>query len=161
LTKNKYLFLVTLTQIAAASNVSNTFDAVAIYVEQQNLYQIIINKDKIRYPFLESRDRRLNFTIAHELGHIFLDHLSIPDRLKTNTERYLEDLEANEFAGNLLMPENLMLKYNFVSVPAAAKHFNVSSAAMRRRLNNLQRFGLIDTKRIRACSQFQTTLYNV
>ena len=64
-----------------------------------------ININKAKYPFEYSRDRRLNFTIAHEIGHIVLEHLLIPRSLKTGIELFIEEHEANEFAGRLLMPE--------------------------------------------------------
>lgn len=139
-------------QIGAVSKVSDKFDAVSIYVKEQNVYQIILNKNKVRYPFIDSKDRRLNFTIAHELGHIVLDHLSIPDTYKSDYEKHVEDLEANEFAGKLLMPEKTLVHCNFVSIPAVAKHFNVSNTALWMRLNNLQRLDLLESNKSRVCN---------
>ncbi|AEY67518.1 ImmA/IrrE family metallo-endopeptidase [Clostridium sp. BNL1100] len=139
---------------------ANLIKRFSTYVEEENLYQIIINKDKIRYPFQDSRDRRLNFTIAHELGHILLDHLSIPDILKINEERELEDLEANEFAGKLLIPEKTLLHCNFVSIPAVAEFFNVSNTALWIRLNNLQRLDLLESKITRVCSKYGNTQFH-
>ncbi len=147
-------------QISTVRDVSDKFDAVSRYVEEENLYQIIINRDKIRYPFQDSRDRRLNFTIAHELGHILLDHLSIPDILKTDAERDLEDLEANEFAGKLLIPEKTLLQCNFVSIPAVAEFFNVSNTALWIRLNNLQRLDLLESKITRVCNKCGNTQFH-
>lgn len=147
-------------QISTVRDVSDKFDAVSRYVQEENLYQIIINRDKIRYPFQDSRDRRLNFTIAHELGHILLDHLSIPDILKTDEERELEDLEANEFAGKLLIPEKTLLHCNFVSIPAVAEFFNVSNTALWIRLNNLQRLDLLESKKTRVCNKCGNTQFH-
>ena len=39
---------------------------------------------------------RLNYTLAHEVGHVYLDH---------KTDRAKEEIEANFFAAELLMPE--------------------------------------------------------
>ncbi len=139
-------------QIGAVSRVSDKFDAVSIYVKEQNVYQIILNKNKVRYPFIDSKDRRLNFTIAHELGHIVLDHLCIPNAYKSEYDRHVEDLEANEFAGKLLMPEKTLLRCNFVSIPAVAKYFNVSNTALWIRLNNLQRLDLLDSRKTKVCN---------
>ncbi len=147
-------------QISTVRDVSDKFDAVSRYVEEENLYQIIINRDKIRYPFQDSRDRRLNFTIAHELGHIFLEHLSIADILKTDEERELEDLEANEFAGKLLIPEKTLLLCNFVSIPKVAEFFNVSNTALWIRLNNLQRLDLLESKKTRVCNKCGNFLFH-
>lgn len=123
---------------------SENFDAVARYFTTIDCYLIQINEDKTkRYPWISSRDRRLNFTIAHELGHIFLDHLLIPNNLKTTNQIMIEDEEANEFAGRLLMPADLLLKCNFVSEYQVAKHFNVSEQALWKRLNHLKRLDLL------------------
>jgi len=139
-------------QIGVAANVRDKFDAVSRYVEEENVYQIILNRNKVRYPFQNSRDRRLNFTIGHELGHIILDHLYIPDTLKNDEERHIEDLEANEFAGKLLMPKKILLSCNFVSFPAVAEYFNVSTTALWMRLNNLQRLDLLSSRKSKVCN---------
>jgi Zn-dependent peptidase ImmA (M78 family) len=75
-----------------------------------NSFYIHINSNKPQ--------RRTNFTLAHELGHLFL-HMGFiinPEKWK-NLEKYddsvffrssrysLEEFEANEFAGSFLMPE--------------------------------------------------------
>lgn len=125
-------------QIGCASKVSNSFDAIAIYHPSKAVYQIIVNRNKIKYPFKCSKDRRLNFTLAHELGHIFLEHLTIPDELKTAQEKYIEELEADEFAAMLLMPEKLILHTRFLSIAHVADTFNVSTQAAWKRVNNLK-----------------------
>ena len=127
------------------------FDAQARYYKQDDLYIILLNKNKIRYPWKISRDRRLNFTLAHEFGHIFLDHLHIPDSCKTPEQILIEDEEANEFAGRLLMPANLLLNSNFVSPEAVAKHFNVSDQALWKRLNHLKRLDLLRSAIVSVC----------
>jgi hypothetical protein len=65
-----------------------------------NYYYIAINEKRLlHYPFRFSNDRRLNFTLAHEFGHI-LDHLIISKELKTPSQQQIEEEEANEFAGS-------------------------------------------------------------
>lgn len=93
----------------------------------------------------------MNFTIAHEIGHIVLDHLSIPDELKSPEDRKLEDLEADEFAGRLLLPEELVLSCNFVSIASVAKYYNVSNSALVKRLQYLGKLDLIKSKKIPVC----------
>lgn len=139
-------------QIGFARNIQGNFDAVSRYIKEDNIYQIIFNRDKINYPFIESQDRRFNFTIAHELGHILLDHLFIPDNLKSHSEKHIENLEADEFAGKLLMPKKLLLNCNFVSFPKVAEYFNVSNSALWMRLNNLQKLDLISTRKSCVCN---------
>ena len=85
-----------------------------------------------------SRYRRNNFTVAHELGHIFLGHLDIPYAKKSDALRDREDMEADEFASRLLMPEELMRSACFASLPSMAAAFLVSEQACFHRMNNLR-----------------------
>jgi Zn-dependent peptidase ImmA (M78 family) len=103
----------------------NKFDAITEHKAEHNLYITLINRNKVNYPFQRSRDRRLDFTLAHEIGHIILEHLLIAPQLKTEEEKELEEIEANEFAGKLLMPEKLIYNCNFYSIDAVAEYFNV------------------------------------
>mgnify|MGYP001162087913 FL=1 len=131
---------------------STDFDAEASYYPVLNYYYIAINKNMVlRYPFRFSSDRRLNFTLAHEFGHIFLDHLIIPKELKTSSQKQIEEEEANEFAGRLLMPERLILTSNFVSQKEVAKSFNVSDQALWKRLNHLKRLDLLKAPVVNVC----------
>jgi hypothetical protein len=144
-------------QVGTVSNVSSNFDAISIYNPESDDYQIILNKNKINYPFQQSKDRRLNFTIAHELGHIFLDHLSVSDDVKTFDERFIEDLEANEFAGRLLMPQSILLSCSFYSLDAVADFFNVSVSALTTRIQVLRRLDLLTPKKSIVCRQCGNT----
>ncbi len=89
----------------------------------------------------QSTERR-NFTIAHELGHLFL-HMGF----KTNTDlwnsqdsityyrdgRSHQEYQANEFAAAFLMPKSIYktiiqnnISGEFVNIAAVATYFNVS-----------------------------------
>jgi len=124
---------------------SSAFDAQVRYYPDEDLYMFLVNKQKVKYPFRSSKDRRLNFTLAHEIGHIMLGHLSIPDHLKTVKQKMIEEEEANEFAGRLLMPEPRLLSCNFVSHEKVAEYFNVSIQALWKRLNHLKRLDILSS----------------
>jgi len=96
----------------------------------------------------DSQQRKL-FTIAHELGHFFV-HRELCDEFidsqfiaRTGQERFTErELEANEFAGNLIMPESKIRERIAGEITAdtlqsLAKSFGVSTFAMETRLRNL------------------------
>lgn len=96
----------------------------------------------------EQSESRMNFTIAHELGHLFLHMGYMIDEDKWNAidKQYYrkgdneEEFEANEFAAAFLMPrtdyKDIMDRYtegNIVSTTKIAEYFNVSvSAALNR-----------------------------
>lgn len=87
---------------------------------------------------------RRNFAIAHELGHLFLhtnfiesktdnEQLYIPDFYKNRD--YKKEKEANDFALNLLMPENAYIdkvkrytnpQTDDVNIQSVAEYFGVS-----------------------------------
>ncbi|MCR8927455.1 ImmA/IrrE family metallo-endopeptidase [Priestia megaterium] len=92
--------------------------------------------------------QRMRFSIAHELGHLFL-HMGylINESLWSEVRNYkdsvyyrngygTEENEANEFAGAFLMPEEEFktkakenLKDGLYDIDAIATHFNVSVSA--------------------------------
>lgn len=99
-------------------------------------------------------EARKNFSIAHELGHLFM-HLGFmtdeekwnsftdfEDSIKTRNNHYDKDeFEAHEFAASLLMPEdefkvvsnNNKLDNNRYKLTPIANHFGVSVDAVRTR----------------------------
>lgn len=96
----------------------------------------------------DSEQRKL-FTIAHELGHFFV-HRELCDEFvdgqlisRTEQQRYAtQELEANEFAGNLMMPETLVRERATGQITSdtllsLARSFGVSTLAMETRLRNL------------------------
>ena len=102
------------------------------------------------YVNAQNAPTRRRFTIAHELGHYFLRHEG-NDELKyldlRSTKSTPEEIAANQFAAELLIPESELRKeYNkllFPTVEALAKIFNVSKQAMKYRLSNL-RLSVVD-----------------
>ncbi|MCA9373873.1 ImmA/IrrE family metallo-endopeptidase [Candidatus Peregrinibacteria bacterium] len=120
-----------------------------LYKDQDEKWKIIVNQD-------DSNTRKL-FTTAHELGHFFL-HRDESEKFidselvqacfgRTELTKFQKkEIEANEFAGELLMPESIIkreLKDNKDGKPKREKveqlaaKFNVSTLAMITRLRNL------------------------
>lgn len=87
---------------------------------------------------------RQRFTIAHEIGHR-IKHSALSDDFKDKTffrngESNRIEAEANKFAAELLMPEELFVDFvGRVSgkVEDIASHFQVSSMAVRVRAKSL------------------------
>lgn len=113
------------------------------FIRKLNLHLVSINQTQLlngdcsKYPFVYSLDRMLNFTIAHEIGHIALNHFELEDQYKDEYTVELEDLEADEFAERLLMPEDLLLSCNYMSKAELAEHFMVTEQALLKRLNQI------------------------
>jgi Zn-dependent peptidase ImmA (M78 family) len=102
--------------------------------------------------------KRQRFSIAHELGHYVLEHkgeLFVDQTVLNKRDEKSQiavdpqEIEANAFAANLLMPQHMMLDAlvetagsnnnitRAVLIEQMAKKFNVSNAAMEYRLINL------------------------
>lgn len=95
----------------------------------------------------DGQNPRDRFTLAHELGHLFLGHV---DQYETLYRRGANELEyaANEFAADLLMPKdifNLIVdEYtnsdNICDVEEVSNYFRVSESAVLTRGRFLGRF---------------------
>ncbi len=115
----------------ADGRLSSGFDARAQYLPQLDLYLVICRELPERWETVSAR-RRCNFTMAHELGHIFCGHVKIPKNCKSDATIALEDFEANAFAAELLMPREALGW--FCSVQEAADGLLVSQTALRNRM---------------------------
>lgn len=104
-------------------------------------------KFRITLP-LDAHERRNRFTIAHELGHLFLHMGYLVDEDKWDKTPYYKDsayyrsghsaeeYEANEFAGALLMPRKEFIRIakenledDYYNVSKIADYFDVSVKA--------------------------------
>lgn len=65
-------------------------------------------------------EQTIRFTVAHELGHIILEHL---------TDSKCHDMEANCFARNLLAPVPIREEYNFKTADECSQCFDISELA--------------------------------
>ncbi len=82
--------------------------------EKDGKYIILINP-------ANSTLERNRFTIAHEIGHIYLQHVS--------TNNKLIEKEANMFASRILMPMILIKELNITSAEGLAQVCQVSIEA--------------------------------
>lgn len=118
-----------------------------LFSKSDNKFKIYVNSNDDR--------KRQNFTIAHELWHYFLHKPFLKKNwwieethwLLLRTEDYFtlepseleRELEANEFAWNLLMPKEKVLEYkrDWYTNAEMAIQFWVSEQALLYRLYNL------------------------
>lgn len=117
------------------------FSGMLLFDEDEDDYMIVVNKNH--------NPRRRLFTIAHELGHFYL-HRDTQNEFFCN-EMFKEcfpamECEANAFAAELLMPENIvlhLLKQN-LSLSRIATQLGVSYEAIKWRYVNLCEIHLDD-----------------
>ncbi|MGE5390478.1 MAG: ImmA/IrrE family metallo-endopeptidase [Deltaproteobacteria bacterium] len=113
------------------------------YIPKCQLFLISISRSQFhngrrsKYPFVYSLDRVLNYTIAHEIGHIALNHFELENRYKDSETLDLEELEADKFAECLLMPEHQLLSCSSMSKAEIAQHFTVTEQALLKRLGEV------------------------
>lgn len=127
------------------------FDTIENYsrLTNQNIYEItagskVIDGINIEYSPGEylvlhsegaSGKGRRNWTMAHEIGHIVLQH---------NTDIALNEIEANFFASCLLMPEaviKMLMQYGMRVFPEdISRNFGVSFEAAERKVKTLNGF---------------------
>lgn len=88
---------------------------------------ILINK---YHPLTRQR-----FTIAHELGHYFLHYKSF---LSLEEDKTMH-IQANNFAGTLLLPYFILERYISLHPSKISKIFMVSQEVVNRRLEILRR----------------------
>lgn len=115
-----------------------------VFVREHNNYYIGVNKN--HHP------HRKRFTIAHEIGHHVLHstdtlhydttNLDAPNIVlyRANEQNSYNEVEANAFAAELLMPDSIIdkcVQLEILSIDKLAEIFQVSTEAMRYRLTNL------------------------
>ena len=78
---------------------------------------------------------RQRFTLAHEVGHIVLNHHHV---YKQNNKILIEQ-EANIFAENILMPVDFVERFKYEDLETIARIFQVSKQMASVRLTHIQR----------------------
>ncbi len=92
------------------------------------------NRTILYNPFESSS--RVRFTIAHELGHFLLGHGSA-NRENVRSNMAMNEVLANRFAAELLMPEMQVKSHLELSSAELCRFFGVSALALEYRLKNL------------------------
>jgi len=112
------------------------------YIEKQDNGKVVI------YYNPNHHENRQRFTIAHELGHYFLNHLDnnhkkyrdLRENFNINNFDYKE-VEANKYAAELLMPKDkidfLIYTKGITNIEELAQILKVSTMALTYRLKNL------------------------
>lgn len=102
-------------------------DGCTIYISECDCYVVLYN-DEVRYF------EHLNWTLGHEIGHIYLGHTKDGD---------VEEVEAHYFAAQLFMPDYSLYmmarNYNRVSVADIVEIFGVSEEAANIRINTMKK----------------------
>jgi Zn-dependent peptidase ImmA (M78 family) len=81
---------------------------------------------------------RKRFSVAHELGHLYLGHLHGNSSIDLNTDSF-DEIEANAFAAHILIPPNLLkndIKLGNKNPEQLAKRYDVSLDAMWLQIRN-------------------------
>ena len=88
----------------------------------------------VLYNVSETNQQRLNWTLAHEIGHIYLDH---------QTDGALQEVEAHAFASHLLVPgivlNALQNKGAALTKESVSNIFSISLTAAEKRLATFQK----------------------
>lgn len=131
---------------------AHNVEALSVYQTGSGRHLILMDRSRLQYPFQTPAQRRANFTLAHELGHVMLAHADLPDQAKDPALLSSQEREADEFAGCLLMPARLLIRCQLHDAPRAAAFWQVTPAALWQRLNNLGRLDLLSpAQRPRPC----------
>lgn len=113
-----------------------------VYLLLKNSSGFLVRDSKTIYVNMNEHPVRQRFTIAHEIAHYYLGHENSGVLMRTEDSSKgvnLQEIEANAFAAELLMPENLFKAYYIFgySVDGLASKFGVSTQAVRHRIANL------------------------
>ena len=114
-------------------DVSSLGSESAIIIESMGAYIIFYNQDE--------PPCRIRFSILHEFGHYIFEHT--PDLKKTDLLYRKQELEANCFAAQMLMPEQLlrecMSRGKKLSTNLIIQAFGVSREAAQKKVNTLSK----------------------
>ena len=96
-------------------------------------------KNNIIYINKNLSNTRGRFTIAHELGHILLNHKNLSHSVHSeNDNTNIEEFQANIFARGLLMPAIVLKEINCITPQDIANICNVSLQSAEYRAERLK-----------------------
>jgi len=81
---------------------------------------------------------RQKFSVAHELGHLYMGHMHGGSSIDINSASY-DEIEANRFAAQLIMPPDMLkkdIKAGSKDVKLLAKRYVVSEEALWWQISN-------------------------
>ncbi len=152
-----------------------------LFIENKNYnYSIIYNDDLIM-----NTDERIRFTLAHEIGHIYLNHLK--DFKETEIQRSglsnksysILEREADMFARNLLCPYPLVnkilkdFKNNEENVQIINETFKISKTASKIRLrlinhdkkypfnDDVSKIKILSNKYCKTCGNYKISYFHI
>lgn len=155
LIKNHYKDKIILCSFPIESEESDV-DAITNYNDEYDKYVMVINQNRIKPSLM----KRLNFSLAHEIGHIVLKHNEIVKIIDNyDWEKYgseedpysclideycidhptLLEEEANEFAGRLLVDDKLLKKFGMRNQTYLSDYFFVSQSVIKVRFDIMNR----------------------
>lgn len=104
------------------------------YDEKKARYRIFADENLYEYC-----PTRFKFTVAHELGHILLDHFTYTDN--SLYLDYIMEREANVFVDELLMPTEHIIWHKY-STREIAEIYEVSSLAAHNKIAHIKKNAL-------------------
>jgi len=114
---------------------SSIKDGCCLKVKKHGINVVLYDASNINFE-------RRNWSLAHEVGHVYLDHTE---------DGEIEEIEAHYFASQLFMPEFTlyMMKKNYGEFDAEdlAEIFGVSYSAAKKRLNSFKRMAMVNASK--------------
>lgn len=145
----------------------NTDEGCAYYEHNSKEYIIFYNDLKIGFIYIKTPERQ-RWTLAHELGHILLEHHVLTDRTRifrnalTDEEYNWMESEANHFASLLLANPIILYRLQIKDSKDIAKICGLSMEASLYRFENYKKWKLrkrINSRELLMLLQFHDFIY--
>lgn len=135
---------VKVSKIAKLAGIVILKDSVVKELKQKQSGKTMLQNNKFYIIYRDTEtSRRCRFTIAHELGHIFLGHLLInTPAYRTFIENDSTESAANIFARDLLAPACVLHELKATTPEQISKVCNISYEAATYRANRLHELEL-------------------
>jgi Zn-dependent peptidase ImmA (M78 family) len=117
-------------------------DVVTYYHPGKKVCVMLVNEQRaLKFP------KRLNFSLAHELGHLVLKHYEYLDNPDISPEKKeLLEWHADEFAAQFLISDYKLMQHKRVKNSILSDYFFVSEEVIRIRKESLGIFSVKDRK---------------